>query len=70
MGDIEKWDQTDSPENPERGEKSESPASLQQPKFLMHCIGTRKLSNLNATGRGLGKSPLSMASFALNSLCL
>ena len=27
-GDIEKWDQTDSPKIPDRGEASETPASL------------------------------------------
>ena len=29
-GDLEKWDQTDSPEIPDRGETSESSASLRQ----------------------------------------
>ena len=28
--DIEKWDQTDSPEMPDRGETSESPAACRQ----------------------------------------
>ena len=29
-GDIEKWDQTDSPQIPDKGETSELPASFQQ----------------------------------------
>ena len=47
-GDLEKWDQTDSPEIPDREETSESPAFLLQAKrVIMETNQNTQKVNMN-----------------------